>query len=115
MHKIPKSALQPMVDRVTDTLPAWKGQLMHHSSRLALIKSTLAAMPIYISISIGLSGWMHNALEKIMKGFIWTDTETVQNGKCMVAWGKVQRPLRLGDLGLPDPKFQGIALRLRWL
>jgi hypothetical protein len=85
MHKIPKSALQPMVDRVTDKLPAWKGQLMHHSDRLALIKSTLAAMPIYISISIGLSGWMHNALENIMKGFIWTGTETIQNGKCMVA------------------------------
>jgi hypothetical protein len=87
---------------------------MHRSGRLALIKSTLAAMSVYISISIGLPGWMHKALEKIMKGFLWIGTETVQNGKCMVSWGKVQRPLRLGGLGLPNPKFQGIALRLRW-
>jgi hypothetical protein len=102
-----------MVDRVVDKLPAWKGQLMHHSSRLALIKSTLAAMLVYVSISIGLPGWMHKALEMIMKGFLWTGIEIVQNGKCLVAWGKVQHPIRLGGLGLPDPRFQGIALCLR--
>jgi hypothetical protein len=113
VQKLPKSALQPMVDRVTDKLPPWKGQLRHRSSRLALIKSTLVGMPVYVSTSIGLPGWMHKALERIMKGFLWTGTEMVQNGKCLVAWGKVQHPIRLGGLGLPDPRFQSIALRLR--
>jgi hypothetical protein len=84
MHKLPKAALQPMVDKIVDKLPTWKGQLMHRSGRLALIKITLVAMPIYISISIVFPGWMHKALEKIMKGFLWSDTESVQNGKCVV-------------------------------
>jgi hypothetical protein len=39
----------------------------------------------------------------------------VQNGKCLVAWSRVQRPLALGGLGIPDLKCMGIALRLRWL
>jgi hypothetical protein len=90
VHKLPKASLQPMVDRVANKLPVWKGQPMHRSGHLALIKSTLMAMPVYMSISIGLPEWMHKALEKIMKGFLWTGSEVVQNVKCMVVWGKVQ-------------------------
>jgi hypothetical protein len=71
-HKLPKVALQPMVDKVADKLTAWKGRLMHRSGRLALIKSTLAAMPINISINIDLPRLLLRALEKIMKGFLWT-------------------------------------------
>jgi uncharacterized iron-regulated membrane protein len=41
--------------------------------------------------------------------------EIVQNGKCMVAWSQVQRPLHFGGLGVMDLKLLGIALRARWL
>jgi hypothetical protein len=43
------------------------GRLMHQSGRLALIKSILAAMPVYVTISVTLPGWLIKALEKIMK------------------------------------------------
>ena len=36
-HKLPKSALQPMLDKMADYLPVWKGQLLNRSGRLALI------------------------------------------------------------------------------
>jgi hypothetical protein len=42
-------------------------------------------------------------------------TDIVQNGKCLVAWPRVQRPLHLGGLGISDLKLMGIALRARWL
>jgi hypothetical protein len=58
-----------------------------------LIKSTLAAMPVYVTIRVALPGWLIKALEKIMKEFLWSGTEEVQGDKCTVAWGKVQRPL----------------------
>jgi hypothetical protein len=32
-------------------LPAWKGRLMHQSGQLSLIKSTLDAIPVYITMS----------------------------------------------------------------
>jgi hypothetical protein len=51
--------------------------MMNISGRLVLIKSTLSAIPIYVSISVGLPGWVHNALIKIMKAFLWTGSEVV--------------------------------------
>jgi hypothetical protein len=83
--RLPQSALHPLIDKVADRLPVWKGRLMHRSGRLALIKSTLMAIPIYTSISVGLPSWMRQAMEKIMKAFLWTVTDTIPQGKCLVA------------------------------
>lgn len=84
-HKLPKSALQPLVDQVADHLPIWKDNLMNRSGRLVLCKTTLSAIPIYISISMKLPPWTLKALEKIMKAFLWDGTDVVNGGKCLVA------------------------------
>jgi hypothetical protein len=68
--QLPKSALQPLVDRDADKHPTSKGKMMNKSGRLALIKSTLLAIPIYMSLSIGLLPWVLKALEKIFKAFL---------------------------------------------
>jgi hypothetical protein len=61
VSKLPKTALQPLVDRVADKLPAWHGCLMHRSGRLTLIKTTLSAIPVYTSISLCLPQWLRKA------------------------------------------------------
>jgi hypothetical protein len=113
--KLPKAVLQPLMDRVADKLPTWKGQLLHHSDRLALIKVTLTTIPIYMAISVGLWQWLLKGIHKICKYFLWTGFDLVQNSKCMVAWSGVQRPLHLGGLGVLDLRLLGLALRVRWL
>jgi hypothetical protein len=50
-----------------------------------------------------------------MKGFLWSGIDSVQCGKCLVAWGYVERPLALGGLGIRDPKLFVQALWQRWL
>jgi hypothetical protein len=105
--KIPNTALYALVDRMANQLPAWKGRLMHRSGRLALIKSSLAAMPVYSVINIELPPWLLKAFERIIKAFLWMGTNEVIGRKCLVAWNQVQRPLQLGGLGVPD-------FRLRW-
>jgi hypothetical protein len=102
VHKLSKASLQPLSDCVADKLQTWKGNLMHRSGRLALIKSTLSAIPIYTSIGVDLPPWVIKALQKIMKAFLWTGTKVVSAGKCVVAWSRVQRPLALGRLGITD-------------
>jgi hypothetical protein len=108
--KLLKSAFQPLVYRVADKLPIWKGNLMNQSGRLELIRTTLSAIPSYTSISVGLPAWTIKTMEKLMKAF-----DTVKAGKCLVAWSSVQRPRHLGGLGIPDLKLLGMTLRLRWL
>jgi hypothetical protein len=88
---------------------------MHRSGRLTLIKTTLAAIPVYTVMSQVLQAWLHQAFTKIFKAFLWTGTEVVEGGKCLVAWSSVQRSLQHGGLGVPDLKLMGRALRLRWL
>jgi hypothetical protein len=93
-----------MIDNVADKLPPWKGQLMNKSGRLTLIKSTISAMTIYASICIGFLPWMHKALDKIMKAFLWVGSDEVQGGKCLLAW-KGTTSSRIGRLGYPGSPF----------
>jgi hypothetical protein len=82
VSRLPKSVWQPMIDKVADKLPTWHGRLMHMSGRLALIKSTLSAMPIHTAISLTIPRWVQKALVKLMKAFLWCGSESLQNGKC---------------------------------
>jgi hypothetical protein len=113
--KMPKSVFQPLVDKMADKLSARKGHLMHRSDRLALIKSTLVAMPVYTMINHALPPWVTKAFVKIFKGFLWVDSEAAHGVKCLVAWDYVQRTLSLGGLGVKNLELMGRALRLRWL
>jgi hypothetical protein len=113
--KLPKLVWQPLSNRVADRLPVWKGNLMNHSGRLALIKSTLCTIPLYTVIGLGLPPWVQKALVKIMKAFLWRGTDTVQAGKCLVAWPYVQSPLEMGGLGVLDLSTFDMALHLRWM
>jgi hypothetical protein len=88
---------------------------MNRSDRLALISSTLSAIPLYISIGLGLPAKVQKALIKITNVFLWTGSNMMQANKCLVAWPGVQRLLEVGDSGVLDQKLFGIALRLRWL
>lgn len=81
VKKLPKASLQPLVDKVADRLPVWKGRLMNRSGRLALIKSTLSAILVHIPINLKLDPWVLKALVKIMKAFLWSGTDVVSNGK----------------------------------
>jgi hypothetical protein len=111
--KLPRSAWQQLIDKLADKLPVWKGASLHRAGRLALIKSTLSAVPIYTSIRLGLPAWVHKALTKIIKAFLCSGSDVVQAGKCLVAWDRVQCPIHLGGLCVLDMKHMGMALRLR--
>jgi hypothetical protein len=115
VYKLPCSALQPTVDKMAGKLPAWKGKLLHRNGRLTLVKTTLAAMPVFTAISVELPPWLPNSMERIMKGFLWAGSEAVHGGKCVVAWARVQRPLHLGGLGVIDITLLGRGLHACWL
>jgi hypothetical protein len=49
---LPRVAWQHLIDTMADWLPTWKGNLMHKSGHLALIKFTQAVMPVCTTISL---------------------------------------------------------------
>jgi hypothetical protein len=115
VSKLPRLALIPLLDRVANKLPAWKERLMHRRGLLALIKSTLSAMPIYSSIAFGWPPWMIKSMCKFMSTFLWSGMNIIQNGKHLVAWSRVQLPLLLSGLGVLDMRLLGVSLQVWWL
>jgi hypothetical protein len=114
-HKLPRLAFQPLIDKMSDKLPTWKGDLMNRSGHLAFINSTLFAMSVHTTLSIDLPPWVIKAMNRIMKAFLWMGTDVVHGGKCVVAWCCVQRPLALGGLGVVDLKLRCQVLQTHWL
>jgi hypothetical protein len=53
-------------------------------------------------------------VDKFRRAFIWSGSETVQGGRCLVARKKVTRPVELGGLGILDLTTLGYGPRLRW-
>jgi hypothetical protein len=91
VFKLSRSALQLIADKMAGRIPAWKAKLLHRNGRLTLIKTTLAAIPVYTTIIIELPPCLCKSMESIMKGFVWASSKTVQGGKCLVPWARVQR------------------------
>jgi hypothetical protein len=58
--KLPRSALEPVVDKMADKLPNGRGKVINHSDCLSLIKSTLLATPTYTAMCIQLMGTQSN-------------------------------------------------------
>lgn len=83
-HKLQKAAIQPLVDSMGNRLPTWKSVLLNRAGHVALTKSTLAAIPIYLSIALGLPAWAIKAMEKLMKVFIWRGTYAVSGGNVLL-------------------------------
>nr|AAU93576.1 hypothetical protein [Oryza sativa Japonica Group] len=115
VRKLPKAALQPLVDRVAHRLPPWKGRLTTLAGRSVLVQSVLSSIPVHVSMAIGLPAWVVKAIDKKRRAFLWTGTDSVHGGQCRVSWTNVCRPKAFGGLGIPNLRLAGFALRVRWL
>lgn len=108
---LPNSQFLPLVEKVADLLPAWQGHLMKKSGRLTLVKSTLSAMPIYLTMSNKLPPWAIKQIDSTRGNFLWTGTDAAVRGKRTVAWPTVCRP----TIYVLDLRLAVVALRTRWL
>jgi hypothetical protein len=102
VHKLPKTTLQSLVDRVVDKVLIWKGGLMHRRGRLTLIKTTLSAILVYTSIRIKLPP-AHQSFAKNYEGLStdlngcgegWQMSHGLESGSTspLVGWHWGHRP-----------------------
>lgn len=85
VRKLTKADLQPYIDRIADMLPTWKASLLAKSGRLVLVRAVLTVLPIYMLIAVMVPKWMIQAIDKIIRAFLWRGRRDLRGGHCPVA------------------------------
>jgi hypothetical protein len=115
LHKLSRNQSQQFVEKIADRLLNWKADLMSRAGRRILVQDVLTSMTVYMAMAIDFPQWAIEAIDKIRKGFLWRGRKEVKGGHCLVAWGKVCRPLQLGGLGIASLPELCWALCMSWL
>jgi len=113
--KLRRSDLLNWVEKIAGRLPSWKANLLNLAGRTTLVNSVLSGIPVYLLIALNVPSWVIKAIDKIRRAFLWKGRKEVNGGSCLVAWDIVTRPRCLGGLGVPNLRFMGWVLQLRWL
>jgi hypothetical protein len=113
--RLPRAAMQPLVDKVANRIPAWKGRLLNRSGRVVLVQSTLCAIPVHISMALKVAPCAVKTITTLIRGFLWSRSEVTSGGKCAVAWVNMCCPKEFRGLGIPNLQMMVMALRMRWL
>jgi hypothetical protein len=114
IKKLTKPQLQPLIDRLADLLPGWKVDLMTRVGRAIQVQFVLTTTIIYHAMTLDMPNWMHKAIDKIRRNYLWRRRKEANGGHCLVAWSTVTRPKDMGSLGIADLRNLGRALRVRW-
>ncbi|GJN12167.1 hypothetical protein PR202_ga30422 [Eleusine coracana subsp. coracana] len=73
--------------------------------RATWVQFVLSAIPIYVFIAIKVPKWFIKAIHKYRRGLFWKGRDNVNGGSCLMAWGKIKRPIELGGLGILNMEY----------
>jgi hypothetical protein len=61
---------QPLIERIGQRLPGWKGKWLNRAGRLTLASSVLSSMPTYHLTVFPLVAWAKKKIDKIRRSFL---------------------------------------------
>jgi hypothetical protein len=84
----PRSAMQPLVQKIGDRLPGWKKRIMSYLGRELLVKTVLSSMSVNFLTVFKLGKWILKGIDWFRRGFLWKgrDSDKIKGGHCLVNW-----------------------------
>jgi hypothetical protein len=79
MPKLRREDVQPLMDELIKRIAGWRGRLLAYSSRLTLVKTCLAIVPVYLLSFIKFSEWAIRFLESQMTHCLWNNDNDSTN------------------------------------
>jgi hypothetical protein len=116
-RKLRKIDVQPLLDKIGDRLPGWKGKFLSTSGRETLVKTVLSSQPIYHLTVFQAQKWLIKRIDRLWRSFLWRGEmpDKVYGGHSLINWPTTCLPKEKGGLGISDLERFARALRLRWL
>jgi hypothetical protein len=72
-EKLKRDDLQPIIDKLIRRIAGWRGRLLAYNSRLELIRSCLASIPVYLLSFVKFLKWAIRLLESQMAHCLWNN------------------------------------------
>ena len=103
-------------DKFKQKLTAYKANRLSHATRLTLIKSVFASIPVYYMSNIIFSKKFLTKLTAIIRNFWWTGVkdESTTKSLCLRAWTDICIEKKIGGLGVQNLQAmnQGLILKV---
>ncbi|GKE62932.1 putative reverse transcriptase domain, reverse transcriptase zinc-binding domain protein, partial [Tanacetum coccineum] len=104
-----KKHCSPLIDKVKSRLHNWKNKALSFAGRLQLLRSVISSIQVFGSSVFILPRYVSIEIEKLMKGFIWSQGE-LHRGKAKVKWEDVCGLKIQGGLGIKSLQCWNVAL-----
>lgn len=69
-RKLRKIEVQPLLDKIGERLPGWKGRLLSTSGRETLVKTVLTSQPIYHMTVFPEQKWIIRKIDRLRRSFL---------------------------------------------
>jgi hypothetical protein len=113
-EKLNREDLQPVIDKLVKKVAGWRGRLLAYSSRLVLIKTCLASIPIYLLSFIKFSKWAIRLFESQMAHCLW-NSNADRHKYHLASWQHVTMLQEYGGLGVPNIRELNLCLLGSWI
>ena len=101
--------LQPLLDKIIKRIASWRGKLLSYAGRLALTKTCLASITIYITSFFKFPRWALDRINSHMAHCLWNNFKG-HHKLHMANWNLVSMKKGDGGLGVPDLKNLNLVM-----
>jgi ribonuclease HI/exonuclease III len=111
-----RSLWSDIICKIKTKIAALGGYWLTNAGKVILIKSQLAALPIYQSTFLLAPRNVMDQIAKILRDFLWQGGKGNENKMHLANWELVRRPIAEGGLQIRDPSLVNLAMggKLLW-